>query len=1153
MTIEFALFFSPEGLALAHRQVAGHWALVGEAALGDDLEAAMAELRSAAEARGLGKGGQGKGKKGEGRVLLVLPDDQVLYTSFTAPAGDPELVAARIAEGLEGMTPYAVADLRYDWRPLEEDRVKVAVVAQETLEEASQFAEAHGFTAGGFAAMPPAERFPGIALFGDDTPELPELESGMAFGGDDWAQQAEAEAEAAAVEAAAEAEAEATAKAEAEAAAKAEAEAEALAQATPAAEPEAAPEGDGRETRDDAEQVHPAEPEAGDAPNGPEAVGEPSSEEEADPPPAPISDPSLHQTITPLADEDDAGTGYAPNPLFEALARSGADAERADDPADDALSAARAPEPQAEAQAEPQAEAVPAPSQAEDTDGATAFEAASLPDTETGAAQAFEPPAPAPASGVEATRGKARAPAAGKGLTAEKPEGPAARPARFSPVAAQRRGAPVDAGGEPPVVPEDTDGAATGATPMLSFGARRGKAGKRPASGAGKSTAGQLVSSRVGRLGFGASTTREDPVLHPDAAPAPRRDSVAAGMAAGATSGAQAKPTSRLAAQLARVRDASKTRERPAPEAPAAVADPAETPLEMEATAARDSAAAPAGDARGTAAMAAAAKGLFRRRGGGDRAESTRSASAPVPAAAADAAGAAAENAFASGLLARKSVEPSGPSFRTGLILTLVLLVLLALIAVWSVLFLPNSPMARLFLGDTAGESAALSLEDAPAAPEAISAPPAMGLRDTGTAAQPEPEVAPEPAPEALAALDSAAATAPATPVQEEAAGPEPGPGQAPATGPPAAEAALADLPDIDAEIELPPLPEEALPSLEETEAIYASDGIWPRTPDRPFFEAFTISDDIYVASIDPEISALDAVALPPAGVNPGEILRRVPPPPPFGAEIDRDARGLVTPTPEGVLSPEGAFVVLGRPPVVAVPRPREIAPPAEPVPDLGVEDAILGTFEPQPRPGDLEETRERQILGGLTVTELAGLRPETRPVSAQEAAARASLFAAPQGTEGVETGADAAPAEDTATDAEPEPEPVITGTALAVAESLMPRSRPGDIEAIVAAAERAPAQVIEARAIAPPPSIPSNADVTRAATERDAIRLRDVNLIGVTGTPSDRRALVRLPSGRFIRVGVGDRLDGGRVAAIGEASLQYVRNGRNITLEIPG
>ncbi len=41
--------------------------------------------------------------------------------------------------------------------------------------------------------------------------------------------------------------------------------------------------------------------------------------------------------------------------------------------------------------------------------------------------------------------------------------------------------------------------------------------------------------------------------------------------------------------------------------------------------------------------------------------------------------------------------------------------------------------------------------------------------------------------------------------------------------------------------------------------------------------------------------------------------------------------------------------------------------------------------------------------------------------------------------------------------------------------------------------------------------------------------------------------------SGRFVRVNVGDRLDGGRVAAIGETTLQYVRSGRTVTLEIPG
>jgi hypothetical protein len=36
------------------------------------------------------------------------------------------------------------------------------------------------------------------------------------------------------------------------------------------------------------------------------------------------------------------------------------------------------------------------------------------------------------------------------------------------------------------------------------------------------------------------------------------------------------------------------------------------------------------------------------------------------------------------------------------------------------------------------------------------------------------------------------------------------------------------------------------------------------------------------------------------------------------------------------------------------------------------------------------------------------------------------------------------------------------------------------------------------------------------------------------------------------VTVEVGDRLDGGQVAAIGESSLQYVKRGRTITLEVP-
>jgi hypothetical protein len=40
--------------------------------------------------------------------------------------------------------------------------------------------------------------------------------------------------------------------------------------------------------------------------------------------------------------------------------------------------------------------------------------------------------------------------------------------------------------------------------------------------------------------------------------------------------------------------------------------------------------------------------------------------------------------------------------------------------------------------------------------------------------------------------------------------------------------------------------------------------------------------------------------------------------------------------------------------------------------------------------------------------------------------------------------------------------------------------------------------------------------------------------------------------NGRYVRVRVGDRLDRGRVVAIGETQLRYQRGGRNITLQIP-
>ena len=82
-------------------------------------------------------------------------------------------------------------------------------------------------------------------------------------------------------------------------------------------------------------------------------------------------------------------------------------------------------------------------------------------------------------------------------------------------------------------------------------------------------------------------------------------------------------------------------------------------------------------------------------------------------------------------------------------------------------------------------------------------------------------------------------------------------------------------------------------------------------------------------------------------------------------------------------------------------------------------------------------------------------------------------------------------------------------------------------------------------------PEIPTTASVAREATLVGAINLRQVNLIGVYGSSGDRRALVRLKNGRYLKVQIGDRLDGGKVAAIDGDQLQYIKAGRMVTLEI--
>ena len=126
------------------------------------------------------------------------------------------------------------------------------------------------------------------------------------------------------------------------------------------------------------------------------------------------------------------------------------------------------------------------------------------------------------------------------------------------------------------------------------------------------------------------------------------------------------------------------------------------------------------------------------------------------------------------------------------------------------------------------------------------------------------------------------------------------------------------------------------------------------------------------------------------------------------------------------------------------------------------------------------------------------------------------------------------------------------------MARSVRPDARPDNLAQIVARAEEGRSEDDNEPEPASPapvtvqPSLPTAASVARQATLDNAINLQRVNLIGVYGTPSNRRALIRLANGRYKKVKIGDSVDGGRVVAIGDSELRYQKGGRNHTLTIP-
>ncbi|MFN4059673.1 MAG: hypothetical protein ACK4IA_02835 [Paracoccus hibiscisoli] len=153
---EFAMSFTQEAVRLECRDGTG-WQSLGQARFaGGDLAAVLNSLREEA-------GGQA----GELDTVLVIPDDQILYTVLTVPFGSDTV--ATIARALEASTPYGADDLAFDWCPAANgdiETLRVAAVARRTLDEAEDFARAQGFRPSGFQARPGDDRFDGHPDFG---------------------------------------------------------------------------------------------------------------------------------------------------------------------------------------------------------------------------------------------------------------------------------------------------------------------------------------------------------------------------------------------------------------------------------------------------------------------------------------------------------------------------------------------------------------------------------------------------------------------------------------------------------------------------------------------------------------------------------------------------------------------------------------------------------------------------------------------------------------------------------------------------------------------------------------------------------------------------------------------------------------------------
>ncbi len=484
-----------------------------------------------------------------------------------------------------------------------------------------------------------------------------------------------------------------------------------------------------------------------------------------------------------------------------------------------------------------------------------------------------------------------------------------------------------------------------------------------------------------------------------------------------------------------------------------------------------------------------------------------------------------------------------------GLILTGALLLFLFIIAAWSSLYLADGSGA---------EDTAPALADGGA--DAVSPPPADGEDLAATEAL-DPEFEAD-----LAAMGEAPEGAVA------ATGTGPADAQEDAASAAAIEAAVSEAVEAAPE-DVPPAAPDPPPA--DAAAAASAGGSAIAAP------GLAAQDEIMLARVDAAPPALDPLTLPPAAAPDTPPPPQMPPPP-FGAvyAFGPDGR-LVAPT-TGIVTPEGVWLIAARPPLLPPPRPRDLAGPETPAaeaeaggvalpaetPAAAGVDAVgvapASGFQPDPAaaalrprarpPAPPQQAEDDARLQPQSDTRLASLRPAARPaglvVAAAPAAsaAGASLFAA--SASGANPGA-------VVFSRRPAPRPADFSRAVeaAVAAAVAPAEPAPDNGSEAANPALSPEEAAEDSGGDEPsaaPRIPTKASVAKEATYANAINLSKINLIGIYGTESSRSALVRLASGRYVKVEVGDRIDGGKVAAITTSELRYQKGGRLITLAMP-